>query len=252
MRQISVLYLMAVLAASFSVVRGEYLRSSPHGDRDEEELMFAAPWIYASDLDEDELDETDAHQNERDLQRGKPGSNQPNGQCDSACRKDIRDKQIAKERLVRCKRRQRDDNREKNYATVGDWALGGRRLKMYCEKRFLWQETFACPKFCLEASTMKAGATLEIKDCSKSGLQLFQETDGVLRPSWSDKLCVDGDRLHECDTKIEGFSPTKKKYELTYNGECFSNPHHPKYCEPVRFAECDRARNSKTNLWEWD
>mmetsp|Transcript_37779 Transcript_37779/g.76861 ORF Transcript_37779/g.76861 Transcript_37779/m.76861 type:complete len:88 (+) Transcript_37779:260-523(+) len=87
---------------------------------------------------------------------------------------------------------------------------------------------------------------------------MFRNVDGCLRPAWSDSLCVKRDKLLRCDSKLSGLRSSghfeiklkdrkDKKKEL-----CFSNPHHPKNCEPVRFSECKEARNSYTNYWTWD
>lgn len=170
----------------------------------------------------------------------------------------------ARERLVECKQKVREEEREGRTARLDDVDVrGGANLKLYCRYSYLWQEKKSyCPKYCLEASDMKAGATLEIKDCSNSSpLQKFKEVNGVLRPAWrgGENLCIESDKLEKCSRRLvydpEGISDhfeiilerkENKRHEL-----CFSNPHHPKVCEPVRFSECKEARNSRTNYWTW-
>mmetsp|Transcript_19412 Transcript_19412/g.55849 ORF Transcript_19412/g.55849 Transcript_19412/m.55849 type:complete len:237 (-) Transcript_19412:404-1114(-) len=173
--------------------------------------------------------------------------------CDEICR--------AKRRLVRCKKKAREEAREgRNAWTKEDQEKvgGGRRLKLYCEYKYLWQERKRyCPDYCLEASSKKSGATLEIKDCSRSPLQKFEEIGGVLRPAWNKKLCVKSDKLRRCDDSLAGFRGNHFEIKLSNQKKrrqekCFSNPHHPKNCEPVRFSECKEARNSHTNYWTWD
>lgn len=99
------------------------------------------------------------------------------------------------------------------------------------EYRYLWQEKKRyCPEYCLEASDKRSGATLEIKDCSRSPLQKFRTDDGgILRPAWSDSLCVNRDKLRKCNSHLSGLR-TSGHFEIKYRNFCFSNPHHPKSC----------------------
>ena len=84
------------------------------------------------------------------------------------------------------------------------------------EYKYLWQERKRyCPDYCLEASSKRSGATLEIKDCSRSPLQKFEEVDGVLRPAWSKKLCVKSDKLKRCDDSLVGFRGNRFEIKLS-------------------------------------
>jgi len=243
---------------------------------------------------------------------------------------------------------------------------GGKQLRLNCENQYKWQMVKGyCPPYCLEASSFKPGARLDIKYCTKSPLQKFTQDGDVLRPAWDDTLCVKmgkldssytgnrenaPSRLVVCDDKLtfkkEGDKDSKeddlnklaftdgetevdlnvteadlnkteadlnelaftdgeteadlielaltdgeteaglavsrnddrqlrsrrlpqvdKKYapnkfdgdgtgkphfEIQHKGMCFTNPHHPKECEPVNFEPCERARNSRTSYWRWE
>ena len=145
--------------------------------------------------------------------------------CDEIC--------IARQRLVRCKRTAREEKREGRNAwrKIGD-VHEGKRLRLYCEYRYRWQEKNRyCPDYCLEASTKRSGATLEIKDCSRSPLQKFKNVDGILRPAWSNSLCVKSDKLRNCDSELIGlkdsghFEIKLKERKNKRREKCFSNPH---------------------------
>ena len=260
---------------------------------------------------------------------------------------------------------------------------GGKRLRLHCENEYRWQMVKGyCPPYCLEATSFKPGARLDIKYCTKSPLQKFTRDGDVLRPAWDDSLCVkmgklsssytgnrdnapsrlvacddklnfkkDGDkdskeddlnklvfmdgeeeadlnktanftdgemeadlnkteadlnelaftdgeteadliepaftggeteadpavsrtgmigrrfrnddrqlrsrRLPQVDKKyapdkFDGDGTGKPHFEIQFKGMCFTNPHHPKECEPVNWEPCERARNSRTSYWRWD
>jgi hypothetical protein len=148
----------------------------------------------------------------------------------------------ARERLLECKKKVREESREGHAAWQDDVDVrpDGRNLRLYCRFSYLWQEkTRYCPRYCLEASDANVGATLEIKDCSGSSpLQKFRNEDGVIRPGWrgGEALCIRSDRLERCDKQLvyerEG---NTDHFEIILNKEenfrhelCFSNPHHPK------------------------
>lgn len=148
----------------------------------------------------------------------------------------------ARERLLECKKKVREEQREGRAAGAEDIALrpDGRNLRLYCRYSYLWQEKKQyCPRYCLEASDKKVGATLEIKDCSRSSpLQKFRMEDGVIRPGWhgGERLCIRSDKLERCDKPLvyerEGnsahFEIILEKEENKRHELCFSNPHHPK------------------------
>ena len=158
----------------------------------------------------------------------------------------------ARERLLECKQKVREEQREGRAAWADDVTVRpeGRNLRLYCRYSYLWQEKKQyCPRYCLEASGAKAGATLEIKDCSRSSpLQKFRMENGVIRPGWygGERLCIKSDKLERCDKPLvyerEGNSAhfeiildreENKRHEL-----CFSNPHHPKPWY-VLFGPCE-------------
>ena len=146
----------------------------------------------------------------------------------------------ARERLLECKQKAREEQREGR----ADWQKGidvrpdGRNLRLYCRYSYLWQEKKQyCPRYCLEASDKKVGATLEIKDCSRSSpLQKFRNDNGVIRPGWrgGERLCIKSDTLQVCNKELV-YEREGDHFEIILNREenkrhelCFSNPHHPK------------------------
>lgn len=177
---------------------------------------------------------TPAPQPEPDRERPTPCPPTRDSKWDEICE--------ARERLLECKQKVREEQREGRAAWAEDIAVRpeGRNLRLYCRYSYLWQEKNRyCPRYCLEASGPKAGATLEIKDCSRSSpLQKFRMENGVIRPGWygGERLCIKSDKLERCDKELvyerEGNSAhfeiilereENKRHEL-----CFSNPHHPK------------------------
>lgn len=242
MKQFSFLHILSLIAAACAAADSfRFLRPAPSESDEGDGEVFFDP----THGDKDEIFERgEQHPRTLGLVPEPIPSVERRPFCDSICR--------AKRRIKRCKRRSRDQEREWKYAQLGR-ASGdgdaGRRLRLHCEPWFFWQEMNLCPDYCLEASTMREGATLEIKECSRSRLQRFNETNGILRPAWSDSLCVESDKLKTCNATLQGFNDTT--FELVHRGSCFSNPHHPKECEPVRFSECKEARNSYSNRWEW-
>ena len=177
---------------------------------------------------------TSAPQPEPDRDRPTPCPPTRDSKWDEICE--------ARERLLECKQKVREEQREGRAAWADDIDVrpDGRNLRLYCRYSYLWQEKKQyCPRYCLEASGPKSGATLEIKDCSRSSpLQKFRMEDGVIRPGWygGERLCIKSDKLGWCDKPLvyerEGNSAhfeiildreENKRHEL-----CFSNPHHPK------------------------
>ena len=146
----------------------------------------------------------------------------------------------ARERLLECKKKEREEKREGRAAWQDDVAVrpDGRNLRLYCRYSYLWQEKKQyCPRYCLEASDKKVGATLEIKDCSRSSpLQKFRMDNGVIRPGWygGENLCIRSDKLERCNKQLvyerEGthFEIILDREENKRHELCFSNPHHPK------------------------
>ena len=232
-----------------------------------------------------------------------------------------------KENIKECRSGARQEREE---GLPGDPGTeGGKQLRLHCEDEFEWQFTKGyCPPYCLEATSFKKGARLDIKYCSKSPLQKFIQDGNVLRPAWNSDLCIKmgdlsksntGNRenapsyLGPCNEELEftdssivyskwdtypdvsiknphpefvgklnvspaktgrngalrnrrlpqidvNYKPSKydgdfdgePHFEIQYDGMCFTNPHHPKECEPVNWEPCERARNSITSFWRWE
>ena len=146
----------------------------------------------------------------------------------------------ARERLMECKKKEREEKREGRAEWQEDVAVrpDGRNLRLYCRFSYLWQEKKQyCPRYCLEASDARAGATLEIKDCSRSSpLQKFRNDNGIIRPGWrgAENLCIKSDKLERCSKQLV-YEREGDHFEIILNREenkrhelCFSNPHHPK------------------------
>eukprot|EP00562_Extubocellulus_spinifer_P019644 CAMPEP_0178582826 /NCGR_PEP_ID=MMETSP0697-20121206/23938_1 /TAXON_ID=265572 /ORGANISM="Extubocellulus spinifer, Strain CCMP396" /LENGTH=251 /DNA_ID=CAMNT_0020218597 /DNA_START=54 /DNA_END=809 /DNA_ORIENTATION=- len=144
----------------------------------------------------------------------------------------------------RAKRRNRNDR-------VMRKRLGGKRLKMYCEERFKWQDERVCHSYCLEVDgDVEEGDLLRIMECSATIKQKFKLEGHVLRPAADRSLCVKSGKLKRCDTRLEIFGGNK--FEIhNRRGDCFTQVHHPKPEEPVEFRECRKARNSHSNLWKF-
>mmetsp|Transcript_19799 Transcript_19799/g.40214 ORF Transcript_19799/g.40214 Transcript_19799/m.40214 type:complete len:224 (+) Transcript_19799:287-958(+) len=149
----------------------------------------------------------------------------------------------------RRRKKNKDDDDDDAEKRMG---FGGKRLKMYCEEKFKWQEVRECHNYCVEVDgDIKAGSELRLMECNTSYKQRFKMERGrVLRPAANRKLCVKGDKLRECDTELEVFGGNK--FEIhDKDGNCFTQNHHPKPKELVEFRDCRKARNSHTNLWRF-
>jgi len=127
---------------------------------------------------------------------------------------------------------------------------GGKRLRMYCENKFKWQGKDTCKDWCLEAKSCKAGAGIEIQKCSSTSTQKWKKDGNVLRPACNTKLCVADGELKTGSVSLSGLS-SGGNFEIHNNGGCMTQQHHPRANEPVSFRDCDKARRSKTNRWEW-
>ena len=154
---------------------------------------------------------------------------------------------------MECKQKVREEEREGR----ADWQEDvrvhpeGRNLRLYCRFSYLWQEKKQyCPRYCLEASDARAGATLEIKDCSQSSpLQKFRNDNGVIRPGWrgAENLCIKSDKLERCSKQLvyerenDHFEIILNREENTRHELCFSNPHHPKPWWVLKYI-CPRRR----------
>ena len=124
------------------------------------------------------------------------------------------------------------------------------RLRMYCENKFYWQGKSTCKDWCLEAKSCKEGAGIEIQKCSSTSKQKWKKDGNVLRPACNSKLCVADGKLTSGSISLDGLG-SSGNFEIKKYGGCMTQQHHPRASEPVSFRDCDKARRSKTNRWEW-
>ena len=132
----------------------------------------------------------------------------------------------------------------------GDGGGKSGRLRMYCENKFYWQGKSTCKDWCLEAKSCKEGAGIEIQKCSSTSKQKWKKDGNVLRPACDSKLCVADGKLTRDSISLDGLS-SGGNFEIKKYGGCMTQQHHPRASEPVSFRDCDKARRSKTNRWEW-
>ena len=73
----------------------------------------------------------------------------------------------------------------------------------------------------------------------------------MLRPDCDggDKLCVSGQTLKTCNTKLSFDSGGGNKFEIRKGDKLLTNHHHPKDGEPVDFWDMRKCRQSNTNFW---
>ena len=97
----------------------------------------------------------------------------------------------------------------------------------------------------VSGKTSNKKRALRIADTSADDIDIDMDIDiGLRRLPQIDK------KYHP--KKFNGDGKGKSHFEIQYKGMCFTNPHHPKECEPVNWEPCENARNSKTNYWRWE
>ena len=128
----------------------------------------------------------------------------------------------------------------------------GFRLEMYCETKYEWQNRRKCPKWCLTYSKCSPEAYIRIKKCGDSSKERWRKDGAVLRPACDDgrRLCLDGDELNKCDTKISFDYEGKNKFEIRKGNRLLTQHHHPKDGERVGFKSMRKTRKNNTNLWK--
>ena len=130
---------------------------------------------------------------------------------------------------------------------------GGRfRLEMYCETKYRWQGKEKCPDYCLEYSKCSSGGSIKIRDCDKTSKQKWWKDGSVLRPDCDggNKLCVSGETLKTCDTKLNFDSKGSNKFEIRKGSGLLTQHHHPRDGEEVGFRNMAITRKNNTNLWK--
>lgn len=119
-----------------------------------------------------------------------------------------------------------DHKKNKNKNKNNKSSSGGKRLMMYCEKKFMWQNKKSCPQWCLTASSCKAGSSVRIRRCGSSSSQKWKSDNGVLRPTCSNSLSVSNGKLVKGSEKLSGLG--KSRFEIRKGSKCFTQQHHPK------------------------
>ena len=125
------------------------------------------------------------------------------------------------------------------------------RLGMYCETKYYWQNKAKCPDYCLTYKKCTPGSSIKIRRCGDSKNERWKKEGSVLRPDCDggDKLCVSGQTLKTCNTKLSFDSGGGNKFEIRKGDKLLTNHHHPKDGEPVDFWDMRKCRQSNTNFW---